>query len=787
MANFYPINTPLVNYFFYNEPTTQAGPNIPLEEGYIYFYADEDHSVELPTFSDVSDPNNPVVNENPLRLGAAGECPLFYLEDRLYYIIIEDKDGETIRTISHYHPTGGGGSSGSSTDVPNYIPNGQFLLHNDLLQTPEYDAGEIREDVTEIAPGNWTFVRTPGTVSKNYVTFTRYDQYDNNPPANPRFSIHLSCQDFDSGDSVKDLRLKYENVNRFASSTGQKYTISFFGIDNIATNVNLQLYLIKNFGTGGSTQTETLLTTFNITPIETQFTYSFTFGDNSDKTLGELNDDFVELALRLPLDTGYDVNLVNFSQKLGSISAPPYPELTKQEDVYNTLGGSFPVPDYEGMNLGLTPILTKNGFRYDDSMVGMIMFTGLSTTPNGWLMLDGTSYAYDGFSVDGVPYRRVADKYWNPTILSYQTNTGTGYQFVNCQLSDVTPQNNAQMRISTNQPGAYAAATDGAIPTGFTFSPVATGGTYGMTGCYASSTDIWIKTNTLGATNFSIGDSGFLIYIYKDYAAGYGLARLNLNGVVASSLAGKYFICGTAASSDYVWFKYNGTGSDPAPGGTGILVNLYDGFDGSEILKAIAEAVSGKTNSEILFTSATTITPGSYFTFSTSLDDFYVYYVKGGIGNDPALANKIGIEVQIAETAAASDVCTATITSINKKYFGVHDPRGLDFRIWNNGANMDPESANRFALFSNLTGDKVGTMQWDSFQDHTHYFSPESFPTPNYSLVTVGGNSIGNGADFNDGLYDFPSLSGNTSGTSDIVSGVESRGANIYLNALIKY
>src|SRR6202790_3831830 len=244
---------PLVNYFFYKAIgiSDPPGPNIPLDGGKIYFYEDEDHSMPLDSWSDVSDPLNPVVNPWPLVLGGQGDFGVIYLEDRIYFIQIYSQEGILQWTINHFNP--GGDTGGSVNDALNYIPNGQFLLHNDLPATDAFDAGQIRQSVTDIAYGGWTFNRPDASTATDIVTFDRYDEYVSSPPGNPRYSAHVNCTQADPADVYKSISVKFPNVNRFASPV-QQYTVGFSGIDNIESSTTVELYVRKNFGTGGDAE-----------------------------------------------------------------------------------------------------------------------------------------------------------------------------------------------------------------------------------------------------------------------------------------------------------------------------------------------------------------------------------------------------------------------------------------------------------------------------------------------------------------------------------------------------
>lgn len=752
---------PLVNYFFYNAPTIQGGPNVPLEEGKIYFYADEDHSEQLNSYSDVSDPNNPVVNVWPLRLGAAGECGIIYLEDRVYFIEIYDKNDVFIRSISHYAP--GESTSGGANDAVNYIQNGQFLLHNDLPETEEFEAGEIREAITEIAPGGWTFERPEGSTSTDFVTFEQYDQYISNPTGNPKFSCRIRCTNPDAGDSYKKLCKRFDNVNRFASAT-QQYTVAFSPVDNTDTSIVVNLYLVKNFGTGGSPTTETLIETFTIeTSVDTYYK-AFNFGTNAGKVITEDLDDFIKLEWRFRTNEEFDISITDVLQESGNVVQPFYPETTNAQAIAETLGGGYPIY-YDGMEIGLYAVRTKNGWRYDDSVVASVLWSLLSEAPEGYVPLDGeTSYPYNGYSNEGIPYKRVADKLWINSAGVYVG--GTGNEFVTMQEVSGAPQN---LTLAINSPGPFTAATNGAISPGFTFTTVHAGNNYAMAGYY-SATWLLIRMNDAGTFGApSNGTSGFNTLNYRNIS---GINGIVLVGSVSSpaGLAGKYYTIDNPSYPFYNWFKVDGVGADPAPGGIGILTNLQSTYSNVEVAKHIAASLSGQQLMNILFVAASAIPAGAYWTFSCSLDDFYVYYIKDGAGSDPAIAGKIGIRVDISASNTAAQVASLTLFAVNRAYIGMPDFRGKFPRIWDNGTGWDNPTAFRFNSFGLLSGDVVGSYEIDTSIEHAHTYTDTTFGTVS---VLAGPNNIG--------------VLQSQQGTPTSLAGdKETRPVNINLNAFIK-
>src|SRR5258708_31964946 len=133
----YKINTPLINYFLYKD-----GPkiNTPLIAGTIDFFSDVDHTQRADTYSDISDPDNPVVNTNPIVLDANGSCPVIYLQDIYYFIVIKSEEGEVIRTYTYYKGASfdGGGITPITIDASsNLLTNGQFTYPIKFYKTSD--------------------------------------------------------------------------------------------------------------------------------------------------------------------------------------------------------------------------------------------------------------------------------------------------------------------------------------------------------------------------------------------------------------------------------------------------------------------------------------------------------------------------------------------------------------------------------------------------------------------------------------------------------------------------
>jgi hypothetical protein len=726
MASFYPINAPLVNYFFYNYTLTTDGPNLPLAGGFIFFRDNDDHDVEKNTYSDVSDPNNPVVNPNPIQFNAVGALPLFYAEEGSYYIIITGPDGDLDNPIWTFENVNFGGEPGSSSEnIVNYAPNGQFLLHNDLPETPDKQAGEVREDSTPVAYGNWTFERSPGSNSTDFVTFEQYAEWSANPTGNPVYSIRIQCTEADSNDNIKALRITFPDVNRFASA-GQFYTFAFSGIDNDALDFPVDLYLVKNFGTDGSDQEAVLLETFTLTADESDFYHSFTFGTNQDKVIGAGS--FVALDVRMRTDETFDISMTDFQLQSGNLAQPPYPETTQQQDVSAALGGGFPIPNPDGSDLFLVPRLTRTGWIYDDAEIGasftdfaLIDFdgaTGLHAASN-LMLAAGYKYITAEYSPLGIPFRRLFNKIFDDTVGVNVPLYGTGADYLTCAYAGT----GSQLIISNNTLGSVSNAANGSPSTTFTIATIHQGDTGYFCKAYMVAADTFYIQNTSAGvvTDINANNSGFTVAVVQ--AGNTVVPEISSVQTIAASgiTAADYFTFYTynvTPQQYYLWMTIDGAGADPAPGGAGIKVDLLSTDDAATVAQKIRTSLNGFEVTTIQTVAASSVPAGSFFTISATGGGYYIWYTIGGTGTQPSPGGT-GIKVELISTDDAATVASKTQKAINSYSFAIPDVRGQFLRAANSGATVDPGV--RWSMVPGVIGNQtLGTYELSDNLSHVH-------------------------------------------------------------------
>jgi hypothetical protein len=604
-------------------------------------------------------------------------------------------------------------------EIKNYIPNGQFWTHIDIPETSTADAGEITEAVTPIAYGGWTFARPIGSTASDFVTFERFGAPVDDPSAYPRYACRVRCTSANPGDTYKDLRVLFDDVNKFASED-QEYTLFFSAQTNTGTTINADIVLIKNYGTGGSATDEVNLGQITIPAFYEDFNTAFTFGDNEGKTIGDDNDDYLEIALRFPVSTTFDVSSTDFVLAPNNVVIEEFPQTPNAEFLYQALPPPRPNPD--GSDLYLSPILTKEGWVFDDSIVGSLLYDPIRTTPPAaYLPMDGLqTYKMSDYSSEGIPYSRLGQ-----LLLTAGSGIipvwGCGKAFANSYPTTDT----SRLRVTNNTGGTVTNFSDGAIPTGFTFTKVCAGANVDCEGGVSevsSSHEVIFRCKTAGTvTNPAAGTSGFTA---GTTVGGNSLVQEVMFFITTSpaALASKYCTFSNTTTNFYIWFKVDGAGSDPAPGGTGLEVDLFSTYSATDVAQVVADVLNGVSSTDILVVAGSSITTGSYFNFYTQAGLHYVaYYVVDGVGSNPNVPSAIAIPIAVNSADTAAQVCSTTITTLNSYSFATGDARGTFLRVWSNASSNDPDKLYRFSPQNTLLrGNNLGTLQYNGIYSHFH-------------------------------------------------------------------
>ncbi len=585
----------------------------PLAAGKVYFYSDINRSTLKPIFtiSGTAPDYSYVQLPNPVTLSSVGTfqdgsgnnvLPYYYPYDadgnvENYFIRVFDSGGVEQFTREGF-PNIGSTATSAADSITNFIPNGQFKIHNNLEIIAGETAGTVVDPITNIAQGGWTFERPMGSTAEDIVTFQPIGSYVVNPTTSPSFVFNLQTISAGSGDLFKDLRVNFDDVNKFASDVDE-FTFYFEGQTNVGSSALVNVVLIKDFGAGGSTTVQEVIEEIELTNTYQSFNVPLIFGDNLDKTIGTGSK--VSIAIRFP-NNPQNISLVNFALVPGDVVLTQFPHQTDADMRTRGIAGWMPTPEYDRSDLGLPLILSETGLKFDHSSVGEIISSIRSSLP-GYLLCNGDQYSIQEYGDNGAPYSRLA------VYLADSANTlyNNGIFFASAKEADSL---STTFYLKNNTAGTAIAATDGTIGTGFTFNNVCLGSnTYGVK-CILNNISFYIWNNDDGdVTIADMANSGFSLNGLIREGSELVQEITSITAIAASSITpGHYLRFFTPAGTFYVWFKIDGSGSDPAPGGTGILVNLLSTDTAAYVAKKVWMGISGSCSSWITTVDSSSMT-----------------------------------------------------------------------------------------------------------------------------------------------------------------------------------
>jgi len=802
----------------------------PLRNGKVFFFSDNSRNTPKTVYKLSGSPPNYgfTALPNPVNLtgiGTFGDAsgndilPLYFPfqgtpdnsdgTTELYYVIVTDSSGDITNPewTREGWPLTAAASTQNAIDITNYVPNGQFIANNYLPKTDTVAEFQIRQQYTPVAPGGWYFVE-PGSASGTYfVSFERLLPVLN-PTSSPRYQVRIKSQSSGS-DTVKDLRVRFNDVNKFASET-QQYTFSFAAKSDTGSNTTVELILIKNFGSGGDAETSTQIgSAITIGTSFAQQSFSFTFGTNIGAALGPNNDDYVDLAIRL---THSDDNILfdNFVLTPNQVVVEDFPSTTNSEFLSASL--TLPIPRPNNMDLYLPIRSTLIGLEFDQSIVGKIQLCGYELTSSNIaidvneLFCDGAGYPAYGYSSIGIPYRRLHTRVYDTTAKI--PIWGCGAEYMNSFVSDLTPA--SEVRFETNKAGSVTAID--AKTSGLTVKTVRTGQDFALKG-YKYGTALLYGVGTVvgsPAENVNAQNSGFTVSQLTFPSTAF--QAFSIQTIAASAMtAGHYLTFSNTTTKYYIYFKLDGVGADPAPATytSGGFIDLKGTYTADDVSNCLRVALLGGQVSTITAAAASAITGGTYFTAYTNsgaVKTFNFYFVKDGVGTAPSVSGT-NIAVAIVGTDTAAQVADKIRVVSNDSFVGAPDFRNVTLRGYSSTSTWDYDSATRFTLNSVLAGNNLGTFEFSQFTSHTHTAAIGGTPTitttatnsfnPGFNIWlqqntgVASSNNLGNDMTPSTQSYTPTMTSSWSAGTLAVTNsatgGSETRPINAYVNYTIKY
>lgn len=682
------------------------GVNVPLTGGFLFFYADEDHTLQLPTYSDVSDPNNPVVNTNPIQLGASGECPLFYLQDRPYYVVITDYTGDQanpVHTVEHYKPSD---QQITSSFNNNFIANPQFNYPIEFWKSTD-KVGEINSHSTFVAWG-CEFLEDENSATDNIITFNPVSGLE--IEGHPINELVLNSDIVSSAETLKDLRWKIGAVDINAEGN---MTFSAQMMSKTGSNIPTVLEIERFFGDGGSPTEIITINTFSVTSTRQKFTFSFVLPTIIGKVIG--NGNYLAIRLVPGLKTVCTFGITNVLIMPGNIANPVFADESQGFSKSQILGVSTDLT--AGLPQNYSPYYYTDGLIFPLPDTGTIVLEPNTTKQAFREKCDGSSRKVSDYSGDDIPYRRlynvIGDTFggsgeliasangdtvtvssgagarpktaWSAGTTTFTiTNTVLGLR-IGIKLVD-----NHNMTVSGTFYDQFAPSqTLPPLDGTFTHGAAAVMNYWGTLGNAINSANIGIVTTAPGSPSTN---ATFTMTFTNSNPAEYQTRRVTagLVSAVSSFLEFATFTNNTRAPlpgnfsvNQMVLFSVDGVYYG-VPGIIGIQSitssNTYIvPFKSTDsILQNIKTFVDYLSN-PFVFTIKVNTAPAAsqYALISSEATDFYLWFRVDGVGTDPMIPSRTGVPIDTFTGQTVDQIATLIAAAIDDLEFSLPAPADL--------------------------------------------------------------------------------------------------------------
>lgn len=699
------------------------GPNIPLAGGFLYFYADEDHTLQLPTYSDVSDPNNPVVNTNPIQLGASGECPLFYLQNRFYYIVITDYTGDQanpVDTIQHYNPAQTDESNTSAFN-DNIITNPQFNWPITFWQTDQ-EEGEITQERTRVAFG-WDFLQDPKTDSKNNVTFTNV--VGQGIEGTPIFQLLLTCQAASINENNKNITQIFGEVDYRSE---EDLTFSAQMINQLGITIPVNLILELNYGDNGSATQFITLTSFNVGGTREKKIFQFKMPSIVGLTIGDNN--YAAIHVQPALGQTCEFGITNFLINPGIIADPVFIDEPDAFSKSQIVGDSIDL-DNAGLDENWSSYYYEDGIIFPYADTGAILL-GINNWPVKFRhVCDASLLPVNGYT-NGIPNRRLYDVIGNKfggagtIIASSKENLVTASSIIGAREKSAWTAGNCDFTLNNTVIGLQAGISlvdnnDFTVSGTFIdkFAPIQTLPTFPFnTGSPASPIFVpnsasssvvtyWgAHSNLINSQNFSITTTApgspstnatFTLEFNSLEPSSYQTRVISYNAFgLRADVSSSFMEFSTFANNNrqpslfltnqQIVFSLDGKFNEVYAGGTAVplyvvtfanryVVPFLSKNTIKQNIKVFCDTIANPFTWTILVNSVPNA--GDYFLFSDSVTDFYGWFTVNGSGTDPMIPSRTGVPIPLFTGFTTTQTAEAIAVALNTAEYALPGPADL--------------------------------------------------------------------------------------------------------------
>ena len=301
----------------------------PLIGGKIYFYS-SDNPVQLKLV--YQDPAGLIPWPDPVTTSGDGSAGPFYLKfddtipTDLYYIRVEDADGNLIWDINNFIGQGGTGGSSSTTavDLENLVLNNVFWRNSGTSVTPLPTS-------LNIAPGahaGYGGLATPdiyfiknNTDASDQISFPTFTTGGNPLTGDtcPVDYLQYDCNNTPSGETAKYIKIPV--CAHLQNLSNQQVTITMWAKLASAGADQISFSWLQYYGEGASSagsQITAISPAFTLTTSWQKLSTTTTI-PNNNLTIGECGNDALYLLINLPLGAACHIALTKPSVYLGDL------------------------------------------------------------------------------------------------------------------------------------------------------------------------------------------------------------------------------------------------------------------------------------------------------------------------------------------------------------------------------------------------------------------------------------------------------------------------------------